>query len=217
MINATATRILAGLKATWRPAHFVGISLVFGAMLVLAGCSSPNPSSGVSPHAQPTEVPAESRLRTGDQIQVRVDAGPTTGGAQNYDLVVDENGNITLPLIGTVRAVGSTSAELAERIQANYVPRFYIRCHVNVLTSIRFFYVGGEVRSPGRYPWVEDTTVLKALNTAGGFTDYSNRKRVELVRGTTKRVVDCDGLRANPERDIAILPGDSIWVPRGIF
>ena len=63
----------------------------------------------------------------------------------------------------------------------------------------------------------EDVTLLKSINTAGGFTDYANRSRVELLRGDQKVPVDFDALRQNPARDFAIRPGDSIWVPRSIF
>jgi polysaccharide export outer membrane protein len=86
-----------------------------------------------------------------------------------------------------------------------------------VLTTVRFFYVGGECRAPGRYNWSEDVTVLKAINTAGGFNDYANRSKVEVTRGKEKRVLDCEFLRQHPERDIPIQPGDSIYISRSIF
>ncbi|MGH8595070.1 MAG: polysaccharide biosynthesis/export family protein, partial [Gammaproteobacteria bacterium] len=81
----------------------------------------------------------------------------------------------------------------------------------------RFFYVGGEVRGAGRYPWSEDVTMLKAINTAGGFSDYANRGKVELVRGGQRTPIDFEELRSNPTKDVPIQPGDSIWVPRSIF
>ena len=81
----------------------------------------------------------------------------------------------------------------------------------------RFFYVGGEVRAPGRYNWNEDVTLLKAINTAGSFSDYANRGHVEIIRGKTKMTVNCEQLRHDPEKDVSIRPGDSIWVPRSIF
>jgi polysaccharide export outer membrane protein len=130
---------------------------------------------------------------------------------------VNESGEISLPLIGRVPAEGATPGQLAERIEAHYVPRYYVRCNVGVIISARYFYVGGEVRAPGRYPWSEDTTVLKAINTAAGFTDYANRSRLELLRGDEKIPLNFDRLRRNPGQDIAIRPGDSVWVPRSIF
>ena len=183
--------------------------------LTLASCGSTPPSG---PRGTLPEVasPTESRLRVGDQIQVRIETS-TTQPPQAYDLSLDENGEIALPLINRLKAEGLTTSELAQRIQAAYVPRYYVRCSVNVLVASRFFYVGGEIRSPGRYPWTQDVTLLKAINTAGGFSDFANRARVELTRGKDKQVFDGNDLRAHPEKDVPVQPGDSIYVPRSIF
>src|SRR2546427_6424615 len=64
----------------------------------------------------------ESRLRSGDLISVRLDTGGSGPQAAQppSDVVIDENGEISLPLIGRVRAAGSTPSELSERIQASY-------------------------------------------------------------------------------------------------
>ncbi len=186
----------------------------FAAGTMLVGCassSSPSSAGFMAP-----DQGGETRLRNGDQIQIRIDTGDIKG-PQSIDAEIDENGEISLPLINHVKAEGLTPSELSERVQANYVPRFYIRCTVTVLTTVRFFYVGGECRAPGRYNWSEDVTVLKAINTAGGFNDYANRSKVEVTRGKEKRVLDCEFLRQHPERDIPIQPGDSIYISRSIF
>ena len=161
---------------------------------------------------------AAGRLRTGDEVVVRID----TGGAQPVtpapsDVTIDEDGNISLPLIGSIKAAGLTAGELAERIQANYVPRYYVRCTAAVLVSARFFYVGGEVKNPNRFPWSEDTTLMKAISTASGFTDYANRQKVQLVRGGQTEIYNCETLQRNPAKDPPVRPGDTITVPRSIF
>jgi protein involved in polysaccharide export with SLBB domain len=98
------------------------------------------------------------------------------------------------------------------------VPRYYVRCTATVLVAQRFFYVGGEVKNPGRFPWSEDTTVMKAINTAAGFTDYANRRKVQLARGKEPlQVFDCEELMRKPAKDVAIRPGDTITVPRSVF
>jgi len=157
----------------------------------------------------------ESQLRIGDQIEVRIDL--PSGSQQVHVAVIDGDGKISLPLIGTLEAVGLTSGKLAERIQASYVPKFYVRCNVTILPSQRFFYMGGEVRNPGRHSWDEDMSLLKAIDTAGGFTDFANKKKVELTRGGKKMEIDCEELRNDPSKDMSILPGDSVRVSRGIF
>jgi polysaccharide export outer membrane protein len=190
---------------------------------LLVGCSSlPGYSGGSSIPARPkTGAPSEEaagRLRPGDQIQIRLDFGGQPGrDTQSLDQIIDENGEITLPLVGAIKAVGLTQTELAERVQAYYVPRYYVRCAATVLVAQRFFYMNGEVRNPTRIPWSEDMTLLKAISTAGGFTDYANRRRVELTRGNQRMVYNCDDLQRNPGRDVPIRPGDTITIPRSIF
>ncbi|MCS7049581.1 MAG: polysaccharide export protein [Verrucomicrobiae bacterium] len=197
-----------------------GICILWVALgLALSGCAS-TPSS---PPAEWTETAAatENRLRVGDELIIRIATGGRTQQnltpQEQVPVVVDENGEVSLPLIGRVQAAGLTPGELAERIEAHYVPRYYVRCSVSVQVQARFFYVGGEVRAPGRYPWSEDMTLLKAINTAASFTDYANRRRVEIIRGKEKRPVDVEAIRRNPALDVPIRPGDSIWVPRSVF
>jgi polysaccharide export outer membrane protein len=158
----------------------------------------------------------ETRLRIGDQLQIHMETSANQA-PQSIDTEIDENGEISLPLIGRIKAEGLTTSELAERVQANYVPRYYVHCAVTVLATVRFFYVGGEVHAPGRYNWSQDVSLLKAINTAGGFTEFANRRKVEVARGSQEMTFDCEDLRQHPNKDPAIRPGDLISVPRSVF
>jgi protein involved in polysaccharide export with SLBB domain len=201
---SVSRRVLAGM-----------LLLLLGAVM---GCATDSPRT--APGQPSAGSPTENRLRVGDDLVIRLETGGThsTGGAPDSLMVpLDENGEVSLPLIGRIKAENLTPSELAERIEGNYVPRFYVRCNITVQVAARYFYVGGEVRSPGRYNWSEDMTLLKAINTAGSFNDYANRRKVEVIRGKEKQVTDCEELRRTPGKDPAIRPGDSIWVPRSIF
>ncbi len=189
-------------------------------LVFLSGCGGGSgvkttPPVAVPPPAEATRE-SESRLRAGDPLQIRIETNPSIP-AQTYELAVDDEGQIALPLIGRLKAGGLTTSELADSIQKAYVPRYYVRCTATVLAPVRFFYVGGEVKNPSRFQWSKDMTLLKAINTASGFTDFANRTKVEIARGRTKLVYDCEEIRRNPEKDVAIQPGDSIYVPRSIF
>lgn len=77
----------------------------------------------------------------------------------------------------------------------------------------------GEVRSPGSYDIVTRTTVLKALATAGGYTDYADDRTVVVLRYTKDRTdrhnIDVNAiLKGKAADDFIIHPGDIIWVPR---
>jgi protein involved in polysaccharide export with SLBB domain len=184
----------------------------------LFGGSSPQKPKITTTATTSSEDEVSGRLRQGDELTVRLDAGPQqTTPPQALDVSIDEDGAISLPLVGRVNAVGLTTGELAEHIEANYVPRYYVRCTATVIVAQRFFYVGGEVRSPSRFLWSEDTTLMKAISTAGGFTDYANRRRVELVHGKDRQVLDCEDLQRHPSKDVSIRPGDTVTVPRSIF
>jgi polysaccharide export outer membrane protein len=205
---------------------FVRLFLQAAGLSMMLGCSGINGLFGGSSSAKPkvTTTAATSsgdevlgRLRHGDELTVRVDAGPQQQTPQALDVYVDEDGAISLPLVGHIDAAGLTTSELAEHIEANYVPRYYVRCTATVTVAQRFFYVGGEVRGPSRFLWSEDTTLLKAISTAGGFTDYANRRRVELVHGKDRQILDYEELRRNPSKDVPIRPGDTITVPRSVF
>lgn len=192
------------------------LSFVF-LTIALAGCAmteSVGPFRLPQPAQTNDTTGVETKLRQGDQITIRLE---TTQQPQQFDKVIDEKGMISLPLIGEIKAEGLTPSQLAESIQAQYVPKYYVRCSATVLAAVRFFYVGGEVRSPGRFPWTEDITLFKAINTAGGFTDYANRNKIEVIREKGKEVYNYEVIRRNPNKDVVIQPGNSIIVPRSIW
>lgn len=222
MIPTRFIRRFAAVARALVPA--VGITLLLGCSAThnLFGDSPPPKSHFAAPGtATPATASDEvaGRLRVGDMLTVRLDEGGAQPGGtpQSTDLSIDEDGNISLPLIGSIKAAGLTASDLAESIQANYVPRYYVRCTATVLIAQRFFYVGGEVRNPNRFLWSDDTTLMKAISTASGFTDYANRQKVQLTRGGNLKVYNCEDLQRNPSKDVIIRPGDTITVPRSIF
>ena len=79
-----------------------------------------------------------------------------------------------------------------------------------------WFYVGGEVRNPNRYIYSGELTVLKAIQTAGGFTEYAKRSKVQVTRanGRKEKPVDCGKALKNPKLDLPIFPGDQVHVDR---
>jgi polysaccharide export outer membrane protein len=212
-------------RSTNRYGAIVRLFLQAIGLTLLLGCSTVGNLLGWSSPARPSKNmvatgvdEVSGRLRSGDGLSIRIDAGSAQqAAAASSDVTVNEDGEITLPLVGRIKASGLTPSELGERIEANYVPRYYVRCTATVLVAQRFFYVGGEVHTPGRFLWSEDTSLLKAINTAAGFTDYANRRKVQLVRGKQQQEFDCEELQRNPSKDMQIRPGDTITVPRSIF
>jgi len=106
------------------------------------------------------------RLGQDDKVDVRVFGRPDL----SMSLKIDADGNLRLPLVGSVPAAGQTVDAVEERLNAAYRDGAGIvgpKVTVTVLETGPIF-VGGAVQSPGRYPWASDLTPAKAYALAGG-------------------------------------------------
>lgn len=154
------------------------------------------------------------RLRVGDALVVAV----RTPAEQMFELVIDEHGLIKLPLIPDIRAAGMTGSELERTIKNAYINnKIYRDVTVNVVVPQRSYFVRGEVRAPGRYPISGGLTLLQAIASAGGYTEFANPRRIQVSRGGQQISADAYEIEKNPDSDIAIETGDVIVVPRRIF
>ena len=180
-----------------------------------AASSTSTPSNG----GLRADLSPEDVFTVGDLVTV------TFSGVQTPPLPHEEqvkgDGNVTLPLIGSLKADGRTPGELQKDIYNLYVPKFYTVSSgftVTVKPKERVYYVGGEVKAPGPKVYLGKTTVTKAIQTAGDFTDFANKRSVKLIRanGTTV-TVNCNKAITEPELDPPVFPGDKIHVKRRIF
>ena len=188
--------------------------ILLAAALVTGGCASGD--AGAPPaSARIPEAGSTAQLRPGDSLTVALQGvpDPSTNNVQ-----IDEQGLITLPFIGAVRAAGTTPAELSQRVRETYLNRrIYTAVDVSIVVTERFVYVGGEVQRPCRIGWTPDLTVAKAIQAAGGFTLYAKENAVSLVRDQAAYSVDVKAARKDPSRDPRLVPGDSLQVPRSPF
>jgi len=97
--------------------------------------------------------------------------------------IVDAQGEVALPLIGSVPARGLTTAQLAASISGRLAQGYIREPSVAVEVDIhRPFFVLGEVTYPGQYPFVPNTTVENAIAIAGGFTPRGFKPTVTVTR-----------------------------------
>ena len=75
-----------------------------------------------------------------------------------------------------------------------------------------YYYVQGQVKNCGRYPYEENMTVLMAITTAGGFTDKASSRRAFIVREKDGRKQE-----VKVKLDDPIQPGDVVTVPESWF
>ena len=170
-------------------------------------------TSGVNPHIP--ETASSAVLRPGDSLTVAVQGvpDPSTNTVQ-----IDEQGLISLPYVGSLKAAGVSTAGLSQRIRETYIAKkIYTTLDVSVSVTDRYVYVGGEVAHPGRITLSPDLTVAKAVQAAGGFTLYAKETGVNLTRDDGAYVLDVKLAQRNPAQDPRLMPGDSIQVPRSPF
>jgi polysaccharide export outer membrane protein len=161
-------------------------------------------------------VMLSGRLSSGDLVRVTFSDVPQP--PQAVELRIPEDGRITLPYNITVSAIGKTVSQLQDEIRNQYVPKLFVRLTVNIKTEERFYYVGGEVRAPARQPYNADLTVLRAIDSVGGFTDFAKRSRIELRRANGEvHIINWDKARKSPKLDLKVYPNDQIIVHRRVL
>jgi polysaccharide export outer membrane protein len=156
-----------------------------------------------------TESGGAYRLDSGDQLRLVVFGQAELTGSYT----VDGSGMISMPLIPAVRARGLTTAELEEAIGAELRRGVVRNPSVSVqIEAFRPFFILGEVREPGSYPYVHGMTVLTAVAIAGGFTERAQKSYVSITR-----TVDDSAVEARAERHTLVRPGDVIFVLERYF
>ncbi|KGN75145.1 hypothetical protein HQ47_02000 [Porphyromonas macacae] len=137
-----------------------------------------------------------------------------TNGTGYPSYIVDNDGNINLPVIGTVNVLGKTEKQVEELIKTILLKN-YINEMVSVNVRIINYQISvlGEVNRPGRYN-VDNgkINIFQALSQAGDLTIYGDRKQVKLLResdGGEKLVITLD------LNDVDILKSPYFYLQQG--
>lgn len=163
--------------------------------LALASCAGQPPiksTERLTVLPQQSELPAPDRrdlvaadrlalIGPLDTIEVTVFAVPEL----SRKMQVDAGGRIAMPLIGTLDANGKTAAELAHDI-ATALGSKYVRnpnVTVNIISSVsQVVTVDGQVTDPGLYPVTNQMTLLRAIASARGLTEFAKDNDVVILR-----------------------------------
>ena len=165
-----------------------------------------------------TNLGAVGLIRVGDSITITFADLPPNVLIPESRMRLAEDGNITLHMNFTVKAAGKTARQLEQEIRTLYVPKLYNYMTVTVKTEERFYFVGGEVKNPNRQMYFGPITVLRAIDTAGGFTDFANRGKIEITRQNGEKIkVEWKKAVKNPKLDPEVFPNDQIIVHRRFF
>lgn len=169
-------------------AKFYHLVIVSAAMLAVAGCATDR-SFGVSPGitvTDLTELPAPEFDRAGllsplESVDIKVLQDDALSGTYR----IDGSGMLDLPLIDAFKAAGLSSQQTAQEIARRLDPRFVhhpeviVRSLEAVVPSIS---VGGEVGKPGSVSVTDGYTLMRAVNAAGGKTEYAKLSDVLVFR-----------------------------------
>jgi protein involved in polysaccharide export with SLBB domain len=152
-------------------------------------------------------------LRVGDELTVSFfDITPAILPITDE---IKEDGTITLIYNEKFQAAGKTISQLQTAVHDRYVPAYVKYMTVNIAPANRIYYVEGEVRVPNHYPYPGHMTLLEAIATAGGFTDYAKKKAVRITRADHRQfTVNAAKAINDPDLNVEIFPGDTIYVPQ---
>jgi polysaccharide export outer membrane protein len=134
---------------------------------------------------------------------------------------VRPDGKVSLPLLNDVQAGGLTPMQLGSAITEK-LKRFIAQPQVTVIVATinsRRVYVLGEVNRGGALALLPDMTVLQALSSAGGFTQFANQKEIYVLRNEDGKQLRYpfnykEAIRGKAAgQNIVLKPGDTIVVP----
>jgi polysaccharide biosynthesis/export protein len=175
-----------------------------------------NPATAKTTAAAPA---TDSDYKIGPQDVLRIDVWKEPDITRIAPVRPD--GRISLPLLNDVQAAGLTPSQLAATLTEG-LRKFITNPQVTVSVSeinSRRVYVTGEVTKPGAFPLLPNMTVLQALSSSGGFSQFAKIKGIYVLRVEDGKQVKhpfnykdvVSGKK--PELNIPLQPGDVIVVP----
>jgi len=215
-VNMRPVKVPAGRRSR------LGSCLGLAAALLLAGCADKRggPIPYVENFAGPdapkvATVETDYRIAPLDTVTVKVFRMPDLSG----DYEVDLTGQLSMPLIGSVRAVELTTAQLDQRLTEKLGERYLENPDVSVglKSSTRSTVtVDGAVKSPGSIPMTGQMTLMQAVAAAGGTAEDANARRVAIFRqiGGKRQAAAFDlvAIRRGEAEDPRVYAGDIVVI-----
>ena len=190
--------------------------------VLLAGCADTR--GGSIPYDKPLAAPDETKFQTlesdykiapMDKLGIKVFKMDDLSG----DYVVDLAGNISLPLIGELKAANLTTAQLDDQLTQKLSAKYLEHPDVSVAiksSTAHVVTVDGAVREGGSFPVGGPISLIQAVSLAKGTTEDANARRVAVFRtiGGQRQAAafDLTSIRRGEAPDPQIYPGDIIVV-----
>ena len=159
------------------------------------------------------------RLKRSDVVAVSFTLSPEF----DQTLTIQPDGYIALKDAGPVVAQGLTLEEFREAVRRAYTGYLHDPQVAVALKEFEhpYFVAGGEVGKPGKYELRSDTTVIEAVQIAGGFTHEARHSQVLLFRRVNDDLVEARVFNLKKmlkEKNLGepsrLQPGDLVFVPQ---
>jgi protein involved in polysaccharide export with SLBB domain len=165
------------------------------------------------------------RLGAGDLISISV----YDEADLSLEVRIGLSGEISYPLLGDVVVTGLTPKLLEQKLTSGLKGPYLVAPSVSVsIIEYRPFYVIGEVKKPGSYPFHPGLTVDKAISISGGFTERASKGSIYVIHDDRTHRTELKGEKPDGQRgkraekkqvelyDV-IQPGDVVTIEQSFF
>jgi len=178
------------------------IAVVLFASLALAGA--------VAGAQSPANSLSNYRLGAGDVISVQVLGEEDL---RRDKIRLSDAATISYPILGEIRLLGKTVAELEILIRDGLKGRYLLNPQVTVtINEYRNFFINGQVANSGGFQYAPGLTVRKAISMAGGFKERASKEKIFIIREDDPKQVP-----QKVDLNASVSPGDIITVEESFF
>lgn len=171
------------------------VKILTGLILLLSFCSFANDSQNYI-------------LGAGDKIEIKVFGQPDL----DVTSLLGNSGEINYPFLGKVKLVGLSVSQVEQTISKGLQPDYLVNPNVYAqVIEYRPFYIHGEVKEPGAYPYQPAMTVNQAIALAGGLTERASVDKIFIFKEQTKQQQQKGSLNSQ------IAAGDTIKIEQRLF
>ena len=147
-------------------------------------------------------------LGPGDKVEIKVFGQPDLA----VTALLGNSGEINYPFLGKVKLAGLNTSEVERVVTQGLKPSYLLNPNVYVqVIEYRPFYIHGEVKEPGAYPYQPAMTVNQAIALAGGLTERASIDKIYIFKEQTKQKQQKGSLNSQ------IAAGDTIKIEQRLF
>jgi polysaccharide export outer membrane protein len=151
----------------------------------------------------------EYLLGSGDKVEI------TVYGEDDLktNVKIGKSGFISFPFLGDIQVIGLSPKQLEKIIYKGLLGDYLIAPQINVsILEYRPFFIHGQVKRPGGYPYLDDLTLDKAIAIAGGLSNRASKSDWTITRTVDGKIVM---ISANVVTEIH--PDDIIKIEQSFF